>query len=316
MQQHYLMKTIVALDAHTLTDFIPNATAAENPTWDAVSRLGRLTTYPRSTPAEVIKRCKEAQIILTNKCPIDADMLKHLPQLEYIGVMATGYNIVDIPAAKAKGILVTNIPNYSTQSVAQHVFALLLELVAQTGRHAAAVRAGDWQRCADFSFSVAPFHELAGKTFGIIGFGSIGNTVAKIATALGMHVLVYSRSQKPTEVPVEWVTLECLLARSDVITLHCPLTEQTRHLINAERIKLLKASTYLINTARGGLIDEKALTQALNENRLAGFGADVLDNEPPTQGSPLIEARNAIITPHIAWGSIEARKRLMNLIAS
>lgn len=308
------MKTIVVLDAHTLSPLQPGEHSALHPDWDALSTLGSLQVYPRTRPAEVISRAQNAHILLTNKTAVTADHIHALPQLEYLGVMATGYNVVDLDAARARGIPVTNVPGYGTASVAQHVFALLLELAARTGATDAAVKNGDWARCPDFCFTVAPFFEMSGKTLGIVGFGTIGQAVARIGSAFGMRVIAHSRSPKPSDVPIEWVSREEIFSRSDVITLHCPLTEDTRHLINSATLARMKTSAYLINTGRGPLIDEAALATALKNKTIAGFGGDVLDSEPPAAGNPLLSATNTIITPHIAWASVEARRRLMDIL--
>ncbi len=309
------MKSIVVLDAHTLSPLQPGEHSPFHPNWDALAALGALQLFPRSRPDEVVSRAQNAQILLTNKAVVSADHINALPQLEYIGVMATGYNVVDLAAARARGIPVTNIPGYGTASVAQHVFALLLELAARTGASDAAVKNGDWARCPDFCFTVAPFFEMAGKTLGIVGFGTIGHAVARIGAALGMRIIAHSRSPKPCDVPVEWVSREELFARSDVLTLHCPLTEDTRNFINADSLAKMKRSAYLINTGRGPLIDEDALAMALKNGTIAGFGGDVLSSEPPTCGNPLLGAPNTVITPHIAWASVEARGRLMTILS-
>jgi glycerate dehydrogenase len=308
------MKTLVVLDAHTLSPLQPGEHSPLHPDWDALSALGSLQIHARTRPDEVVSRAREAHILLTNKAPVTADHINALPQLEYIGVMATGYNVVDLVAAHARGIPVTNIPGYGTASVAQHVFALLLELAARTGATDAAVKNGDWTRCPDFCFTVAPFFEMAGKTLGVVGFGAIGHAVARIGSAFGMRVIAHSRSPKPSDVPIEWVSREELFSQSDVITLHCPLTEDTRHLINSDSLAKMKSSAYLINTGRGPLIDEPALAAALRNKTIAGFGGDVLSSEPPAAGNPLLSAPHTIITPHIAWASVEARRRLMGIL--
>lgn len=308
------MKTIVALDAHTLSPLQPGEQSPFHPGWDALAALGSLRLYPRTRPDEVISRAQEAQILLTNKTVLSAEHINALPNLEYIGVMATGYNVVNLDAARARGIPVTNIPGYGTASVAQHVFALTLELAARTGATDAAVKNGDWARCPDFCFTVAPFFEMAGKTLGIVGFGTIGHAVARIGAAFGMRVIAHSRTPKPSDVPIEWVFREDLFARADVLTLHCPLTEDTRNFINADSLAKMKRSAFLINTGRGPLIDEPALAVALKNGTIAGFGGDVLSAEPPPAGNPLLSAPNTVITPHIAWASVEARGRLMGIL--
>jgi len=309
------MKTIVALDAFTLSPLAPGEHSPVDPSWDAISDLGALTLYPRTKAADIVSRAAEAEIVLTNKAPLSRDTIAALPRLEYIGVMATGYNIVDLDAARERGITVTNVPGYGASAVAQHVFALLLELVSRVGATDAAVKNGDWVRCPDFCFTVAPIRELAGKTLGIAGFGAIGQAVARIGAAFGMRIAAFSRSQKPFELPVEWVTLDELFAKSDVITLHCPLTDETRGFINRENLAKCRPATLIINTGRGPLIDEPALAEALKTGVVAGFGADVLSTEPPAAANPLLSAPNTVITPHVAWASIEARSRLMEILA-
>ncbi len=308
-------KTIVVLDAFTLNPQQAGESSAIYPSWDALAGLGSLTLYPRTASEDVVARCADAQIVLTNKAALTAEHLAALPRLEYIGVMATGYNIVDREAARARGIPVTNVPGYSTMSVAQHVFALLFELAARTGPTNAAVQQGEWSKCADFCFSVAPFFEMSGRSLGLVGFGSIAQAVARIGAALGMRILVYSRSQKPFDLPVTWVSsTEELFREADVITLHCPLTPETEQLINRDSLRLMKKSAYLINTGRGPLVDEAALAEALRNGLIAGFGGDVLSAEPPKADNPLLSAPNTVITPHIAWSSVEAKQRLMDIL--
>ena len=288
---------IVVLDGHTL-----------NPgdlSWDALSALGECRIHARTAPTDIVDRARGASIVLTNKTPLTAATIAALPDLRYIGVLATGYNVVDGGAARARGIPVANVPSYGTQSVAQHVFALLLELAQQTGIHAASVRAGRWTESVDFCYWESPLIELAGKTLGIVGSGRIGTAVAKVAEALGMNV-IFARRADGRE------GLERVLRASDVVSLHCPLTDDTRHLINATTLSWLKPSAWLINTSRGPLIDEPALAEALNTGRLAGAGLDVLSTEPPPRDHPLFTARNCLITPHIAWATTAARKRLMD----
>jgi glycerate dehydrogenase len=256
--------------------------------------------------------------VLTNKTPLPAATLRELPGLRYVGVLATGVNIVDLAAAKGLGVTVTNVPGYSTASVAQHVFAMLLELTNRVAEHAAAVRSGHWTRCGDFAFYLGPLTELEGKVMGIVGLGAIGSRVATIAQALGMRTLAWARpgtTAAPAVPGVERLPLEALLAQSDVVTLHCPLTEATRHLMNHGRLALMKPSAVLINTGRGPLIDEPALAQALREGRLSGAALDVLSVEPPPADHPLLREPGCLITPHNAWASVEARRRLMQLAA-
>lgn len=296
---------IVVLDGYTL-----------NPgdlSWEAFEALGQVTVFDRTEPALIVERAQEADVILTNKTLLSAASIAALPKLRYIGVLATGYNVVDIAAAAEKGITVTNIPDYSTMSVAQLVFAYMLEHCHHVQHHSDAVHGGQWSRSEHFMFANYPLAELAGKSIGIVGFGQIGQQVARIALAFGMKVLVSSRTEKRVtglEV-VQFVSLQELLSVSDYITLHCPLTEQTVKMINNETIGLMKPTAFLINTARGGHIAEEELAAALNEGRLAGAAVDVLSIEPPAAGNPLIGARNCIITPHIGWATFEARQRLM-----
>ncbi|MBW8351852.1 D-2-hydroxyacid dehydrogenase [Bacillus sp. IITD106] len=304
------MVNIVVLDGYTL-----------NPgdlDWTSLEKIGNVVVYDRTNADEIVARAVDAQIVLTNKTPMTRATISKLPNLQYIGVLATGFNIIDTEAAKERGIIVTNVPTYSTQSVAQLVFALLLELCHHVGPHSDAVHKGEWTRSIDFSFTKAPLIELAGKTIGLIGLGRIGRQTAQVAQAFGMRVLaVGSGRRTPPEVAgVEWVELDELMERSDVVSLHCPLTPATEKMINAEKIALMKKSAFLINTSRGPLIDEQALAHALNEGRIAGAAVDVLSTEPPTADNPLLSARNCVITPHIAWATKEARERLMEIAVS
>lgn len=302
---------IVVLDGYTL-----------NPgdlSWEGLHRLGDVKIYDRTPPDQIRERIAEAEIVLTNKTPLRRDLIDSLPKLKYIGVLATGYDVVDVDAAAERGIPVTNVPAYSTQSVAQLTFALLLALCHRVEAHSAAVRAGEWGRCPDFSFWQYPLTELAGKTLGIVGFGRIGRQVAQIAAAFGMKVLYTRRSPKGAEQGAEAggdaaftrAELSELLQQSDVVSLHCPLTAETERIINKDTLALMKRSALLINTSRGKLIDEQALVEALTNGRLAGAGLDVLSVEPPVNGNPLLSAPNCVITPHIAWATKEARTRLM-----
>ncbi len=282
--------------------------------WDALGRLGTLSIYDRTAPEEIIERAVYAEIVLTNKTPLSAQTLAELPKLRYIGVLATGYNVVDIEAAAERGVTVTNVPTYGTQSVAQFVFALLLELCSHVQAHSDAVHEGEWTRSRDFCFAKTPLIELAGRTIGLIGLGRIGSQTARIANAFGMRVLAVGSGRRtpPDAEGVEWVELDELLAQSDVVSLHCPLTTDTEKLINAERLALMKPTALLINTSRGGLIAEQDLADALNESRIAGAAVDVLSSEPPAPDNPLLSARCCIVTPHIAWATKEARARLMD----
>ena len=287
--------------------------------WQPLQALGKLTVHERTPTGEVIPRSQGAEIVLTNKTIISQHAIAHLPSLRYVGVLATGYNIVDVKAAQERGLIVANIPGYSSNSVSQFVFAMILELTCHTAEHARAVKEGGWVRSPDWSFTVSPIRELAGKTLGIVGLGAIGKRVALIGHALGMRVIAVGKpEQEPTLLPgfrIFRVPLEELLATSDVVTLHCPLTEETRRLMNAQRIARMKPTAVLINTARGPLIDEAALAEALQKGAIAGAALDVLSSEPPSADNPLLSAPRCIVTPHIAWASVEARKRLLQLAA-
>jgi len=280
--------------------------------WDGLRQLGDVDIFDRTTPDEVLPRASQADILLTNKVRINAGHLEALPKLRYIGVLATGYDVIEVAAAAARGIPVCNVPGYGTHSVAQHVFALLLEMTNGAGRHGR-VAQNKWSHSADFCFYEQPLTELDGKTLGILGFGSIGRAVTRIGTALGMKVIAHSR-RPLAEDGVTAVDLPALFRDCDVLSLHCPLTPDTRQIINEERLKLMKPSSYLINTARGNLIDEAALAQALNQGELAGAGLDVLSTEPPAPDNPLLQAKNCLLTPHIAWATREARQRLLNQV--
>ena len=275
--------------------------------WEALETLGSCVVHDRTHPSEVAGRIGDAEIVLTNKTVLSRALIASKPNLRYIGVLATGCNVVDLQAAADHGVVVTNVPEYSTPSVAQHTFALLLELCQQVGLHAGAVRAGEWSRSADFSFRKTPLVELTGKTLGIIGRGRIGTAVGRIGEAFGMRVL-YASSRD-----LQSPELAELYRKADVITLHCPLTAANTRMIGREALASVKPGALLINTARGGLIDDAAVAEALASGRLGGFGADVLTTEPPDAGNPLLTAPNAIITPHVAWAPYEARVRLMDI---
>lgn len=289
---------LVVLDGHTL-----------NPgdlSWAPLEALAACTVHDRTPAADVVARGAGAAILLTNKTPLSAAALAQLPALRFIGVLATGYNIVDVAAARARGIPVSNVPAYSTRSVAQHVFALLLELTLGVGHHAATVRAGRWAQAVDFSYWDRPLIELEGLTLGIVGAGRIGQAVAELGRAFGLRVQFATRTGGRAE-------LESVLRASDVVSLHCPLTDATRALINADTLRLMKPTALLVNTSRGPLIDEPALADALNSGRLAGAALDVLSTEPPPANHPLFTARNCLITPHHAWATTAARARLMRV---
>ena len=284
--------------------------------WDGLKAFGELKVYERTKPEELLERAKGAEVLLTNKVIIDADAMAALPQLRYIGVLATGYNVVDIEEAHKRGIAVTNIPAYSTMSVAQMVMAHLLNITNQVALHAEAVKKGEWQKCKDFSFSKASLIELDGLTFGIVGLGNIGKQVAQMAQSMGMKVMAVSSKSEEVlrELNIRKATgYEQLFSEADVVSLHCPLTDETRHLVNSERLALMKPAAILINTGRGPLLDEQAVADALSAGKLYAVGVDVLEKEPPRKGSPLISAPRCYITPHIAWASAAARHRLINI---
>lgn len=282
--------------------------------WDGIAAQGELQIYDRTPEGETLQRAAGADVLITNKTELPRTVLQALPDLRYVGLLSTGTNVVDLTAAAELGITVTNIPAYSTPSVAQTVFCLLLELTNRTGLHDRAVHEGAWANSADFCFTLSPLTELAGLTMGIVGFGQIGRAVARIAAAFGMRVLFYKRT--PVQAPdAEYVALERLWRESDVISLHCPLTALTKHLIQEKTIAQMKPGAILINTGRGGLVDEAAVAQALNAGRLGGLGTDVLGEEPPQADNPLLRAKNCVITPHIAWASQAARRRLIAIAA-
>lgn len=312
-----MAEPIVVLDGYTLSP-------GGDVDWLPLKALGDVTIYDRTPVSDAAARIAGARLVLTNKSIVNADVLARVPNVKYIGVLATGTNIVDLKAARDRGIAVTNVPGYSTASVAQLVFALKLEMSCHTSRHARAVADGGWARCPDFSFTVAPIVELAGKRLGIVGLGAIGRRVATIGAALGMEIVAAARSGETgvrtgelPEMPavcVKRVLMDELFATSDVVSLHCPLTEGptgTRGLVNAARLATMKKTAILINTGRGPLIDEAALAAALKAGTIAGAGLDVLSTEPPAASNPLLSAPNVIITPHVAWASVEARRRLM-----
>jgi len=281
--------------------------------WAALERLGKCTIYDRSLREEILARAADAEIVVTNKAILSREHILALPKLKYIGVTATGYNTVDVEAARERGILVCNVPAYGTRSVAQMTIALLLELTQRVGHHAQTVREGRWSQCPDFCYWDYPLIELDGLTMGIVGFGQIGRAVADLARAFGMKIIASTRSHRGDDVDpaVRFVDLDTLFKQSDVVSLHCPLTPETKHLVNAPRLALMKPTAFLLNTSRGPLIDEPALADALNSGRLAGAGLDVLSVEPPLPDNPLFSARNCFITPHIAWATRAARARLL-----
>ena len=282
--------------------------------WQGFEELGLCKIYDRTRPEEVLERAKGAEILITNKTVLDADIMDNLPSLRYIGVLATGYNVVDIQAAARHGITVTNIPAYSTESVAQMVFAHILNITHSVGRYAEEAHAGVWSRQADFSYTNSPLMELYGKKIGIIGFGNTGSATARIARAFGMEVLVYT--SKPQSALPEGMTkaasVEEVFSNSDIVSLHCPLNDKTAEIVNAHHLSLMKESAILINTGRGGLVNENDLAEALKAHRIKAAGLDVMVNEPPMENNPLMGLDNCFITPHIAWATYEARTRLMN----
>jgi glycerate dehydrogenase len=298
---------IVVLDGYTL-----------NPgdlSWEGLKKLGDVEVYDRTSSELIIARAKNAEILFTNKTPLNETVLSQLPELKYIGVLATGYNVVDIEAAKKRNVFVTNIPTYGTKSVAQMVFALILEQCQHVQDHSTAVRSGVWSHSMDFCFWNYPLIELADKTIGIVGFGRIGQAVADIAQAFGMNILGYDKvkSNQSSRKNFRWVELSELLDQSDFISLHCPLLNDTKGLINIDTLRIMKKSAFLINTSRGPLIIDKDLADALNNGIIAGAGLDVLSIEPPESGNPLLSAKNCLITPHISWATREARARLMDI---
>lgn len=281
--------------------------------WSPVERLGDVTLFDRTPVDKIVERAADADIVLTNKVPFSADTLRQLPRLRFICVLATGYNIIDTEAAARQGVVVANIPAYSTMSVAQMAFAHILNITNHVASYAREVADGKWTNCPDFCFWDSALTELAGKTMGIVGLGNTGMATARIAVAMGMKVVALT--SKSADTLPEGITpapLDDVLASADVVSLHCPLTPSTRHLINAASIAKMKPSAILINTGRGPLVDEQAVADALNGGRLAAFGADVLSQEPPRGDNPLLSARNCFLTPHIAWATLEARTRLMS----
>ena len=300
---------IVVLDGYTL-----------NPgdiSWSGFEALGQTTVYDRTSPEETIKRASGFEYVLTNKTVLSREVLSELPDIKYIGVLATGYDNVDILAAREQQIAVTNIPTYGTDSVAQHATALLMELVRQPALHATAVRNGKWSESPDFCFSLSPISELSGKTLGIIGIGRIGQAFARIGKAMGMNILAHDEFP-PAEaavsgLEVEFTDMDSVFKRADIISLHCPLTDKTKHLVNSKRLSIMKTDSLLINTSRGPLVDNEALANALNTGQIGGAGLDVLDVEPPPIDNPLLTAANCLITPHISWYSKASRERLMDI---
>jgi glycerate dehydrogenase len=300
---------IVILDGATLNP-------GDNP-WAAIEQLGEVTLHAASEPEVIVSRLQEADFAITNKARLTAEIIEQLPNLKFIAVTATGYDCVNISAAAKRGIPVANVPTYGTPSVAQFTFALLLELCHRVSLHDESVRAGEWQNCGSFSFWKTPQIELNELTLGVIGFGRIGQQVARIGSALGMQILAASRHRQnvPEDVSFEWATTEEIAARADVISLHCSLNENSKGMINREFLSCMKTSAFLLNTSRGPLIDEASLAEALNSDRLAGAAVDVASVEPITVDNPLLNARNCVVTPHMAWSSLAARRRMMQVTA-
>ncbi|MBM4004077.1 MAG: D-2-hydroxyacid dehydrogenase [Planctomycetes bacterium] len=301
------MKKTVVLDGYTL-----------NPgdlSWDGFEKLAPIEVYDRTEPERIVERARGAEFVLTNKTPLSAETLALLPELRYIGVLATGYNVVDVQAARGRGIPVCNIPTYGTSSVAQHTFALILELTLNVRMHSDAARAGEWSSCRDWCFWKSPLFELDGKTLGIVGFGRIGRRVAEVGNAFGMRILAQDSVQvnPPPYDRFRFAELDELLSESDVVSLHCPLFPETKGLMNTARLRRMKRTAFLINTSRGPLIVDQDLADALNSGVIGGAAVDVLSVEPPAADNPLLTARNCLVTPHIAWAAKEARARLMDL---
>ena len=283
--------------------------------WEPIASLGNLTVYD-STPTElVIPRSKDADALIINRIALNKETLEQLPKLRFIGMLATGYNTVDTVAARSLGIPVCNVPLYCVEMVAQQAFTLLLSLCGNVHRYSETVRAGKWQEAVAMNYQGYPLYELYGKTLGIVGYGSIGKCVSKLGLALGMNILLYSRTKKDAPEGCRWVDLDTLFAESDVVSLHCPLNEQTAGLVDEHLLSLMKPTAFLINTSRGGVVDSHALADALNSGKLAGAGVDVMAQEPPAADDPLLTAKNCVISPHIAWASKEARERLIRIVA-
>jgi glycerate dehydrogenase len=301
---------IVVLDGHTLNP-------GDNP-WTEIGALGELTVHDRTTADQIVERAKDADIILTNKVPLSAETLEHLPNLKFVSVLATGYNIIDTAACAARGIPVSTVPVYSTDAVAEFVFSLILDFAKRPAFHSELAKEGAWESCPDFCFWQNPhFHELAGKTIGIIGFGRIGQRVGELAAAFKMNILAHSRSRSAeTAFPFRWASVDEILENSDFVSLHCPLTQETHGMISADSLARMKPTAFLVNTARGPLIDEHALAEALNSDLIAGAACDVVSAEPIASTNPLLRAKNLTLTPHIAWAAFEARQRLMAITAA
>lgn len=283
--------------------------------WEPVSSLGELTVYDASLQEQVVDRCRDAEAVILNRLSMDRNTLEQLPKLRFIGMLATGYNAIDTKAAREHGIAVCNVPGYCGDMVAQQAVSLLLSLCGNVHKYSEKVRSGNWTEAVALNYGEHPLVELSGKTLGIVGFGSIGQKVAAIGQVLGMNLLLYSRTRKNAPAGARWVELEELFAESDAVSLHCPLTPETRGLAGERLLSLMKPTAFLINTSRGAVVDSRALADALNAGRLAGAGLDVMEQEPPRADDPLLTAKNCVITPHIAWASREARERLVAAVA-
>ena len=302
---------ITVLDGYTIN---PGDNA-----WHPVEELGELTVYDRTAPDQIIDRSQNTDILLTNKTPLNAQTIGQLPQLKYIGVMATGVNVVDLGAAREHGIPVSNVPEYSTESVAQHVLAVMLSMNHRPMDHSHAVYEGRWEKAGDFCFWLSPIHELAGKTLGVVGYGRIGRRVCELAAAFNMNVLAhnptYRNKTRLDYMRFDWCSLEQVFRESDYVSLHCPLTEENQGLVDIGLLELMKPTAVLINTSRGGLINEQALANALREHKISGACLDVVSQEPIAPNNPLLSAPNCLITPHNAWSTLESRQRLMKKTA-
>ena len=301
------MLKIAVLDRCTVT----NGDISFSP----MEAVGEVTYYDVLPPDQIAGAIGERDAVVVNKARITADIMDACPNLKFIGLFATGYNNIDTVAAASRGIVVCNVPGYSTRSVAQHTFALMLHFASRVDEYAASVARGDWANASVFSYLSYPSHELCGRTLAIYGYGNIGREVAAIGRAFGMQILATPHTPRPAEEGVEFVSKEELFARADYLSLHCPLTDETRHLVNASTLALMKPTAYIINTARGGVIEEEALCDALNSGRLAGAGIDVLDTEPMRPAHPYLTAKNCYITSHVAWGTLDARSRLIGMVA-
>ena len=303
------MPHIVVLDGRTLNP-------GDN-SWAPLEKLGSLEIHDRTTPEQVVARAKDADILITNKCPVTAAAIEQLPRLKFIAVTATGYNIVDVAAARSRGVPVSNVPEYGTANVAQFTWALILELCHHIGQHAQSVAAGDWADCPDFCFWQTPQIELVGKSLGLVGYGRIARQVGTIGAAFGMEVLASGRpgQSAPSDASVTWVSPEQLFTEAQVVSLHCPLTPETDRMVNRRLLSKMHREAFLVNTSRGGLVDEHDLAEALRLNQIAGAAVDVVSQEPIRPDNPLLSAPNCLITPHIAWSSLAARRRILHTTA-